>query len=130
MLKLDIAKLFINRLAVGEKQSHLEDFWFSFISKKEEISAIPQNIKTEANKKISGFFDSKKSNIVYIAMRPKTAGVVQIEELKLKFITLLKSAIMSNPDDENTLAESVVDIDIGKKDAPDIYLLAGFEVEY
>jgi len=131
MLKIDIAKLFANQLALGEKQSHLNDeYWFTLITKKEEISAIPQKIKTEANKKVSGFFDSKKTNAIYIAMRPKTNAVVQIEQVKLKFIKLIKTSILSNPDDENTLEESVVDVNIGKDDEPDIYIIAGFEISY
>jgi len=130
MLKLDITKLFLNQLAAGEKQSHLnEDFWFSFICKKEEISDIPQKIKSEANKKVSGFFDASKSNVIYIAMRPKTKAVIQPEDVKKKFIKLIKNAVLSDPNNENTLEESVIDINLGDGDEQDLYFFAGFVIE-
>ena len=130
MLKLDIAKLFINKLMGGEKQSHLdEEYWFSFISKKDDISAIPQKIKSEVNKKVSGFFDSGKSGVIYVAMRPKTTAPIQLEKVKEKFIKLIKNAILADPDNENTLEESVVDVNLGDGKNQDFYFFAGFEIE-
>jgi len=114
----------------GEKQSHLdEEYWFSFISKKDDISAIPQKIKSEANKKVSGFFDSGKSGVIYVAMRPKTTAPIQPEKVKEKFIKLIKNAILADPDNENTLEESVVDVNLGDGKNQDFYFFAGFEIE-